>query len=156
MPPAFPSYILQGGRRGCRKRIDISCWQVNYSNSWLQGAPTVMNPSRLCGCQGKGSLQLSVGEERSWHCVSSGCRRPALCLTAPGPPGLPATPAGGSSGSLRPRAGCAAAGGWTIPTYGGCTPSSADVQVVFWVVTDAVLLSVGSALVNAFCICNGD
>lgn len=49
MPPAFPSYILWGGRRGCGERIDVSCWEVNYSNSWLQGAPTVMNPVCLCG-----------------------------------------------------------------------------------------------------------
>lgn len=49
MPPAFPSYILRRGRRGCRERIDVSCWEVNYSNSWLQGASTVMNPGLLCG-----------------------------------------------------------------------------------------------------------
>lgn len=49
MPPAFPSYILWDGRRGCGERIDVSCWEVNYSNSWLQGAPTVMNPVCLCG-----------------------------------------------------------------------------------------------------------
>lgn len=49
MPPAFPSYILWGGRRGCGERIDVSCWEVNYSNSWLQGAPTVMNPVCLYG-----------------------------------------------------------------------------------------------------------
>lgn len=49
MPPAFPSYIFWGGRRGCGERIDVSCWEVNYSNSWLQGAPTVMNPVCLCG-----------------------------------------------------------------------------------------------------------
>lgn len=49
MPPAFPSYILRGGRRGCGERIDIACWGVNYSNSWLQGAPAVMNPALLCG-----------------------------------------------------------------------------------------------------------
>lgn len=49
MPPAFPSYILWGGRRGCGERIDVSCWEVNYSNSRLQGAPTIMNPVCLCG-----------------------------------------------------------------------------------------------------------
>lgn len=68
MPPAFTSYILRGGRRGCRERIDVSCWEVNYSNSWLQGAPTVMNPSLLRGCQGKGSLQFSVGKGCTWGC----------------------------------------------------------------------------------------
>lgn len=70
MSPAFSSYILWGGRKGCRERIDVSCWEVNYSNSWLQGAPTVMNPSLLCGCQGKGSLWFSVGKPWLCWCVS--------------------------------------------------------------------------------------
>lgn len=75
MPRAFTSYILWGGRRGCRERIDVSCWKVNYSNSWLQGAPTVMNPSLLRGCQGKGSLQFSVGKGHTWGCDPLCCRR---------------------------------------------------------------------------------
>jgi len=106
MPSAFPSYILRGGRRGCGERIDVSCWEVNYSNSWLQGAPTVMNRGRLCGCQGKGSLLFSVGEGHPWRCVPPRCRRPAPCLPAPRPPGRAATPAGCSRDSLRPRASC--------------------------------------------------
>lgn len=75
MPPAFTSYILRGGRRGCRERIDVSCWEVNYSNSWLQGVPTIMNPSLLRGCQGKGSLQFSVGKGCTWGCDPLCCRR---------------------------------------------------------------------------------
>lgn len=144
MPPAFPSYILWGGRRGCGERIDVSYWEVNYSNSWLQGAPTVM--SRVCLC-GAAKAKVAPGSPQE-----KGTLKAVLPLDAEGQ--LPVcwllVPQVSMAKSSRDPWGQEPAQGWAVQEYGVRIPQASMCK------HSSVLFSAGSALVYTSYISDGN